>query len=139
MAKGPRPNLAPSYPTARRPATISNRHNIARMTSCERYYAAACQIDLPNPRTREEIPARVRRMVEMIDHAVLGYEPFFPVRLVVFPEFAHAAPIYHTVAELQKLLALPIPNEFTAMYHRKARERGVYIQTGTFLEVDPRW
>jgi predicted amidohydrolase len=106
---------------------------------CERYYAAACQIDLPNPRTREEIPARVRRMVEMIDHAVLGYEPFFPVRLVVFPEFAHAAPIYETVAELHDRLALPIPNDFTDMYQGKARQRGIFIQTGTFLESDPRW
>ncbi len=79
------------------------------MESCERYYAAACQLDLPNPRTREEIPARVRRMVEMIDHAVLGYGPFFPVRLVVFPEFAHAAPIYETVAELHDRLAVADP------------------------------
>jgi predicted amidohydrolase len=109
------------------------------MNSCERYYAAACQLDLPNPRTREEIPARVRRMVEMIDHAVLGYEPFFPVRLVVFPEFAHAAPIYETVAELHDRLALPIPNDFTDMYHGKARQRGIFIQTGTFLESDSRW
>jgi predicted amidohydrolase len=109
------------------------------MNSCERYYAAACQIDLPNPRTREEIAPRVRRMIEMIDHAVLGYEPFFPVRLVVFPEFAHAAPIYETVAELHDRLALPIPNDFTDMYHGKARQRGIYIQTGTFLEADPRW
>ena len=109
------------------------------MTSSERYYAAACQIDLPNPRTREEIPVRVRRMVEMIDHAVLGYEPFFPVRLVVFPEFAHAAPIYETVAELHDRLAVPIPNEFTDLYQGKARQRGIFIQTGTFLEVDQRW
>jgi predicted amidohydrolase len=109
------------------------------MTSSERYYAAACQLDLPNPRTRDEIPDRVRRMVEMIDHAVLGYEPFFPVRLVVFPEFAHAAPIYETVAELHDRLAVPIPNEFTDLYQGKARQRGIFIQTGTFLEVDQRW
>ena len=81
----------------------------------------------------------MRRMVEMIDHAVLGYEPFFPVRLVVFPEFAHAAPIYETVAELHDRLAMPIPNDFTEMYHGKARQRGIFIQTGTFLESDPRW
>ncbi|HEV3416722.1 MAG TPA: nitrilase-related carbon-nitrogen hydrolase [Pirellulales bacterium] len=109
------------------------------MTSCDRYYAAACQIDLPNPRSRDEIPPRVRRMIEMIDHAVLGYEPFFPVRLVVFPEFAHAAPIYETVEELHDRLALPIPNDFTDMYCGKARQRGIFIQTGTFLESDPRW
>jgi predicted amidohydrolase len=109
------------------------------MTSCDRYYAAACQIDLPNPKSRDEIPSRVRRMIEMIDHAVLGYERFFPVRLVVFPEFAHAAPIYETVEELHDRLALPIPNDFTDMYRAKARQRGIFIQTGTFLETDPRW
>ena len=36
------------------------------------------------------------RLLGMIDRAVVGYEPFFDVKLVVFPEFAHAAPIYET-------------------------------------------
>ena len=34
---------------------------------------------------------------------------------------------------------MPIPNEHTDRYVKKARERGVFIQTGTFLEVDRRW
>ena len=34
------------------------------------------------------------RMLSMIDSAVAGSAPFLPVRLVVFPEFAHAAPVY---------------------------------------------
>ena len=61
----------------------------------------------------------------------------FPVRLVVFPEFAQAAPIYETVgkAPAQKL-ALPLPNEFTRLYEAKAKKYGIYIPTGTFLEVD---
>ena len=75
----------------------------------------------------------------MVDRAVIGYEPFFDVKLLVFPEFAHAAPIYATVEELRDRLALPIPNEHTDRYARKARERGLWIQTGTFLEVDARW
>lgn len=73
----------------------------------------------------------------MIDGAVIGYRPFFPVRLVVFPEFAHAAPIYLTVRELRDKLAVQIPNEHTERYHAKAREHGIYIQTGTFIEHDP--
>ena len=109
------------------------------MPSIDRYYAAACQIDSPNPRTRADIGGRARRMLEMIDFAVGGYEPFFDVRLVVFPEFAHAAPVYDTADKLLVHLALPIPNDFTDRYHRKARELGIYIQTGTFLESDPRW
>jgi predicted amidohydrolase len=109
------------------------------METWERYYAAACQIDLPNPEHRDQIAERVERMLAMIDHAVLGYEPFFDVKLVVFPEFAHAAPIYPTVEELHDKLALPVPNEYTQAYETKAKELGIYIQTGTFLEKDEKW
>lgn len=105
----------------------------------ERYYAAACQLDRPNPRTRDEIADRVDLMLDLVQHAVTGYEPLFDVRLVVFPEFAHAAPIYPDVEQLERLLAVPVPNEHTDRYQRTARELGVYIQTGTFLETDPRW
>jgi predicted amidohydrolase len=109
------------------------------MTATERYYAAACQIDLPNPQHQGEIGSRVKHMLDMVDYAVSGYEPFFDVRLVVFPEFAHAAPIYPTVDKLRERLAVPLPNEHTDRYERKAKQLGVYIQTGTFLEVDDRW
>ena len=105
----------------------------------DRYAAAACQIDLPNPTRRSEIGPRVQRMLTMVDQAVGGYVPFFDVKLVVFPEFAHAAPIYETVEELAEKLALEIPNDHTDRYAAKARELGVWIQTGSFLEVDPRW
>jgi predicted amidohydrolase len=105
----------------------------------DRYYAACCQIDMPCPRRREEIADRVTRFLGMVDRAVVGYAPFFDVKLVVFPEFAHAAPVYGTLDELRAHLAVPIPNEHTDRYVAKARERGVYIQTGTFLESDPRW
>src|SRR4051794_19611030 len=104
-----------------------------------RYYAAACQTDLPCPRDRSELPGRVGELLGMIDRAVVGYRPFFDVKLVVFPEFAHAAPIYETADELLDRLAVPIPNEQTDRYAAKARERGIYIQTGTFLEADPKW
>lgn len=105
----------------------------------ERYYAAACQLDLPNPKHRDEIAARVKQMCDMIEYAVTGYEPFHDVKLVVFPEFAHAAPIYPTVDELADRLAVPVPNEHTDQYIRKAKQLGVFVQTGTFLEVDQRW
>lgn len=109
------------------------------MTSVDRYYAAACQLDMPNPKHRDEIGSRVKRMLDVIEYAVTGYEPFFDVRLVVFSEFAHAAPIYPTVEELLDRLAVPIPNEFTDRYAAKARKLGIYVQTGTFLESDSRW
>src|SRR5207237_1494021 len=104
-----------------------------------RYYAAACQTDMANPRNRDGIDRQVDKMLAMTDRAVLGYAPFAPVRLVVFPEFAHAAPIYFTVQELLDRLAVPIPNEHTERYHHKAREHRVYIQTGSFLERDDRY
>jgi predicted amidohydrolase len=104
-----------------------------------RYAVAACQTDFACPATRAEIASRVDRMLEMIDGAVIGYRPFFPVRLVVFPEFAHAAPVYPTVAELREHLAVQLPNEHTDRYVAKARQHGVFIQTGTFIELDPKW
>lgn len=109
------------------------------MPSNLRYLAAACQTDFPNPRDRTGIAEHVNHMLGMIDRAVVGYKPFGDVRLLVFPEFAHAAPIYDTAGELHKHLAVPIPNEHTDRYHRKAKELGVYIQTGSFLESDTRF
>jgi len=104
-----------------------------------RYAAAACQVDFPNPADRAGIGGHVERMLAMVDQAVTGYSPFLPVRLVVFPEFAHAAPVYPTARELYERLAVPIPNEHTERYVEKAREHGIYIQTGTFLERDDRY
>ena len=104
-----------------------------------RYSAAACQTDLPNPGHRRDMRASTDRIVEMIDAAVAGAAPFLPVRLIAFPEFAHAAPIYATVPELLAHLSVPIPNEHTARLQDKARQYDVYIQSGTMLEEDPRW
>ena len=103
----------------------------------DRYLAAACQLDRPNPADRAGIAAGVDHQLAMIERAVVGYRPFGDVRLVVFPEFSHAAPIYETVAEIHDRLAVPIPNEHTDRYHTAARGHGVFIQTGTFLECDP--
>ena len=104
-----------------------------------RYAAAACQTDFANPPDRRGIKRHTDRMLQMVDQAVGGYAPFLPVRLLVFPEFAHAAPAYSTARELLDRLAIPIPNEHTERYVEKARELSVYIQTGTFLERDDRY
>ena len=95
-----------------------------------RYAAAACQTDLPNPLHRRQMTANTDRMLSMIDSAVAGSAPFVPVRLVVFPEFAHAAPVFASVAELLEKLAVPIPNEHTGRLAGKAREHDLYIQSG---------
>lgn len=104
-----------------------------------RYLAAACQTDMPNPRTRAEIGRQVAQMLGIIDRAVAGYAPFGDVRLLAFPEFGHAAPVYPTVRELSEHLAVPVPNEHTDRYARRAAELGVFIQTASFLESDPKY
>src|SRR6185295_19107499 len=104
-----------------------------------RYSVAACQTDLPNPLDRRSMRANTDRMLSMVDSAVEGSAPFLPVRLVVFPEFAHAAPVFPTAAELIEKLGVPIPNEHTELLQQKAREHDVYIQSGSMLEVDPKW
>src|ERR1700736_1547206 len=87
-----------------------------------RYAVAACQTDLPHPKDRSGIHHAVGHMLGMIDRAVIGYAPFAPVRLVAFPEFGHAAPIYLTAEELHDRLAIPVPNEHTDRYQKKAKE-----------------
>jgi len=100
------------------------------------FYAAACQTDFPSPQSRKEISARTHRMCQIIEQTVLGYEPFFDVRLLAFPEFSHAVPIHDSADKLLRHLAVPIPNEHTEAYEKVARKLGCYIQTGTFLEQD---
>jgi formamidase len=104
-----------------------------------RYSVAACQTDMANPVERREMKANTARMLSMIDSAVAGSAPFLPVRLVVFPEFAHAAPVFPSAKELIEKLAIEIPNEHTERLEMKAREYDIYIQSGTMLEIDRRW
>ena len=68
----------------------------------DRYYAACCQTDFPCPGDRDEIAERTRRMCAIAEQTIVGYEPFHDVRLLVFPEFAHAAPIYDSVETLEQ-------------------------------------
>jgi formamidase len=104
-----------------------------------RYLAAACQTDFPAPTDRREIGERVRRMLAIVEQTVVGYAPFGDVRLLSFPEFAHAVPTLPTAEQLWDRLAIEIPNEHTDAYHRVAKKLGVYVQTGTFLERDERF
>ncbi|NNE06627.1 MAG: nitrilase [Xanthomonadales bacterium] len=101
------------------------------------YYAASCQTDFACPAERKEIAERTSRMCAIAEQTILGYEPFFDVRLLVFPEFAHSVPVYATVSALRKKLAVPLPNEHTDKYEKLCRKYGCFIQTGTFIETDP--
>ncbi len=100
------------------------------------FYAAACQTSFECPRKRDEIAARTARMCQMVEQTIVGYEPFFDVRLLAFPEFAHAAPVYDSVRELREHLAVEVPNEHVDRYAALAKKYGCYIQTGTFIERD---
>ena len=104
-----------------------------------RYSAAVCQTDLANPVERGEMRRNTDRILQMIDSAVIGALPFLPVRLVVFPEFAHSAPVFEKLADLRERIAVEIPNEHTDRLERKAKELGIFIQTGSMLEVDPKY
>jgi formamidase len=104
-----------------------------------RYAAAACQTDLPNPVDRAQMRHNTDRMLSMMQSAVDGSAPFLPVRLIAFPEFAHAAPVFASVGELLRALAVPIPNEHTDRIEQKARELDVYVQTGSMIETDRKW
>src|SRR3954462_10583825 len=104
-----------------------------------RYSVAACQTDMANPVERREMRRNTERMLSRIDSAVAGSAPFLPVRLVVFPEFAHAAPGFPTVEELLQKLTVRIPNEHTERLAAKAREHNLHIQSGSMLEADPLW
>jgi predicted amidohydrolase len=103
------------------------------------YYAACCQTDFPCPTERGQIGERTGRMCATIEQTIVGYEPFFDVRLLAFPEFAHAAPIYDSVPKLLDRLAVEIPNEHTDRYAQLARQYGCFIQTGTFLEMNRKY
>ena len=100
------------------------------------YYAAACQTDFMCPKNRSEIQSRTERMCDIAKQTIIGYEPFYDVRLLAFPEFAHTAPIYESVKGLRANLSVSIPNEHTDQYEKVCKEYGCYIQTGTFIEED---
>ncbi len=104
-----------------------------------RFSAAAIQTDLDNPRNRSGMKRNTDRILQLLEYAVEGYRPFLPVRLLVFPEFSHAAPIYPTLKELREKLAVEIPNVHTDRLREKASEYGVYIQSGSMLEIDPKY
>ena len=103
-----------------------------------RYYAAAMQTSLPALKDREAIPARVDELVRMAEGTLAGYEPFHDVRLFVFPEFAHCAPLYPSLKELLARTAVR-PEDLVAPYERFCRANGVFVQTGSFIEHDPKY
>src|SRR5256885_16519578 len=100
-----------------------------------RYSVACCQTDMPNPIERKAMRANTDRMLSMIDSAVAGAAPFLPVRLVVFPEFAHAPAVFPKVTELLEKLAVSIPNEDTERLILKPRDHNIFNQLCSMPEV----
>ena len=100
------------------------------------YYSAACQTAFDSPLTRNDVPSRIKSILKIAEQAIVGYEPFFDIRLLVFPEFVHMAPCYSTVKEISKKLAVQIDTELIDPYLKFCKKFGCWIQTGTFLEID---
>lgn len=112
-------------------------HRVQERAEELQYNASAIQVSNQNPKHRNEMKKNTLRMAELADLAVAGSKPFLPVRLIVFPEYAHAAPVYEDAASLRKNLGVEIPNWHTEKMVEKARELGLYIQMGSMLEIDP--
>lgn len=104
-----------------------------------RYYAAAIQTDLPALDERKKIPGRCRYLAELARQTVEAYAPVFDIRLLVFPEFAHQAPVYPDARRLHDKLAIELPDDCLNPYLHLAAELDVFLQTGTFLEKDPKY
>jgi predicted amidohydrolase len=47
--------------------------------------------------------------------------------------------VYVSLGELRDKLAVPVPNEHTERLHAKAKEHGIWIQSGSMLEADPKY
>ena len=75
----------------------------------------------------------------MTDSAVMGYGPFFPVRLVVFPEFAISCPLYETAEELLEKLGIDWEKASRAPARRLARMSGIVILSAALRGVAPRF
>ena len=104
-----------------------------------RYYSAAIQTDFAAPKSRKEIGKRCHSMCHLIEKTLIGYEPFFDIRLFVLPEFGHQVPIYESAQEIHDKLAIELPNEHTDKYHKLCKKYGIYIQTASFLERDDKF
>jgi hypothetical protein len=92
------------------------------MDECLRYLVALCQTDQANPLHRSEMKRNTESMLRMLEDAVVGYAPFMPVRLVVFPEFGHAARPYYPGSCARNWLSLfPMSTRRDAL---KAKEFG---------------
>ena len=85
-----------------------------------KYNAAAVQTNFPNPTALSDMKKNTARIVQLIEMAVEGYKPFLPLKFIVCPEFAHAAPVFPTLQELRSKLGVPIPNEHTERVLEKA-------------------
>jgi predicted amidohydrolase len=104
-----------------------------------RFYAATIQTDFPAVQNRDQIAQRCQDMCDMVEKTIIGYEPFFDVRLFVFPEFGQKGPIYQEAKTLHDELAIELPNKHTDKYQKLCKKYGIYIQTASFLEKDAKY
>ena len=78
-------------------------------------------------------------MLEMVDMAVTGYEPFMDVKLLVFPEFGHAAPVYKTSQDLLKISQLKFPTSTQNYMKKKQKSLAFIFKLLHFAEENKKW
>jgi predicted amidohydrolase len=111
------------------------------MENLSRYSAVGIQTANQSADDKTSMRENLKRMIELIDNAVIGYELFgFPLKLVVFPEFAMQGLAYFTKEDLAKHeILVTIPGEETEILIEVAKKYDLYIQPGSMLEYDERW
>jgi len=98
------------------------------------FSVACCQMSFPIVGKGSSIEDRARRMLEVLESAVVGYRDYVPVKLVVFPEFSLTPICSGSSAHLVKDTAIPLENEFIPGFIEAARTHDVIINIGSFLE-----
>lgn len=111
------------------------------MESLSRYSVVGIQTANENATNKQEVHRNLKRMIELIDNAVIGYGLFgFPLKLVLFPEFSMQGLAYFTKEDLAKNeILVRIPGEETALLEAVAKKYNLYIGVGSWLEADDRW
>ena len=145
IRRRPRLSTSPSWFTRYNTRVVGRQvprlAGVAAVTTTRlRYAVAACQTDLPNPRTRAEMRANTDRMIAMIDAAV-DRQPAVPARAPrgVPGVRARRAGVRQRSRHCSSSWPSPIPNEHTDRLAHGRAQHDIYIQSGSMLEVDARW
>ncbi|MCL5960054.1 MAG: nitrilase [Chloroflexi bacterium] len=111
------------------------------MGEVSRYSVVAIQTANPNGRDKQTVRRNLQRNIALIETAITGYSfTGFPLKLFAFPELTvHGIPYMTAKEALDSGACVTIPGEETDRLVEVAKENDIYIETGSFLEYDPKW